>query len=215
MNSFYGIMTIKKGIKLYNINSERFDYIYGNYKPFIFCVFHPSEADIMNKYVHYIKLKKDINLLYLIEGFDKNRILSLINFETNEVNLDEFKKNKNKLNKYILKLKNLNLDGYITSIDNTGFIEIGLINEYEKYKKIKTVKLKKDWINSYEKNNIKVHKDWGEKYPINIKNNEIIIRINRNHKKKIEKYKKYEIKIGYKSEYIFQIILNIANIIYF
>lgn len=199
----YGVMKIKKGTILYHLSDEKMRYKNENEKGLLYCVFHPSEGDILCKYVHYIKLNQDLLLLYLIEGFDRERILSLIKFETNEENILEFKKNKEKMIDYKNKLLDKKLDGFITSFDNSGIIEIAINNKYGIYKKIKTRKLKKDWINGYEKDGKIIEKYWGSEYKISRIKDNIDLILDKVLKREIKKY----IKKG-KSEYILQIILN-------
>lgn len=210
MERRFGIVKIRKGSILYNMSDERFDYIYCNSKPFLFCVFHPSEGDILCKYVHYIKLNQDLLLLYLIEGFDRERILSLIKYETDEENILELKKKKDKMIDYKNKLSEKKLDGFITSFDKSGIIEIGINNKYGIYKKIKTGKLKKDWINGYEKDGEIIRKNWGVEYKISTIKDEVELILNKVLKRQIKKYIKKE-----KSEYILQIILTECKKIYF
>ena len=46
---------------------------------FYFVHFHQSEYTGYNKYLHYIKIKKDISLLFMISYIDKIKIYSSLN----------------------------------------------------------------------------------------------------------------------------------------
>lgn len=163
METSYGSIILKKGIILYNLNDDKdidlYHLEFNMYfdKKLLFCVFHPSEANITNKYVHYIKLKKNLKLLFMIEGFNGIKIQSFFKFftdlEYNSIKTFNFH-NKNILENYIKKLKDENFDGWITSIDNTNNLEISIINDYNNFKIIKSSRLKIDWINRHIKNTL-------------------------------------------------------------
>jgi hypothetical protein len=72
LREIYGEMKLKKGSILYHTSDDFFQINYN--KPMLFCTFHPSEWDIINEYVTYIKIKKDISLLFMIESCNKARI---------------------------------------------------------------------------------------------------------------------------------------------
>ncbi len=210
MEKSYGTVIFKKGTILYILDNKKFDdfnYYDSTKQPLIFCVCHPSEGNILCKYVHYIKLKKDIKLLFLIEGTERARIQSFLKFATNEYNI----KNNNKiLNLCKRDLNNNNLDGFITSIDNTDKLEIGLISSNKNYKHYKTTILQCDWMDSIRiSKNIIKQKYWGQLYKVVLP---IQIHLNKRYKKMIKKYIKYENKIGYISNNVFSIMIKDNNI---
>jgi len=77
MKRSYGEVIVKKGSILYHTSDEPFEIKDQNDKPMLFCTFHPSEWDVMNEYATFIKLKKDISLLFMIESFKKAKYFIL------------------------------------------------------------------------------------------------------------------------------------------
>ncbi len=72
----YGSMILKKGSILYHVsNDKEFDTKNSRQKPFLFCTFHPSEW-FGYKYVHFIKLQKDVRLFFMVKKFIDNRVIS-------------------------------------------------------------------------------------------------------------------------------------------
>jgi hypothetical protein len=69
-------MVIKKDSVLYHTSDEEFIPKVISEKPMLFCTFHPSEYTGDNKYVHYVKIKKDISLLFMIEYIGSIKIYS-------------------------------------------------------------------------------------------------------------------------------------------
>ena len=210
----YGKIIIHKESILYHTSDELFDLKNKNDKPMLFCTFHPSEWDFMNEYVTFIKLKKDISLLFMIDEFKKAKIFSCLNLFTNHPNLNLAKKHNNQLFCYVKELKKENLDGWMTSIENKTNIEVSLINDLDLFEHIKTEKLTRNWRNGNFNEDEKKMKLWGKKYPICTIKNHIILFLNDRYKEMIEEYKKYEMNSGYYKEYVFQILLNNAIIYY-
>lgn len=60
----YGSVILKKDSILYHTSIKDFTQINSNTKALLFCSFHPYEYSILNGYVHYIKLKKNIRLFF-------------------------------------------------------------------------------------------------------------------------------------------------------
>jgi len=208
----YGYMKIKKGSIIYHTSDEKFQN--KSEKPFLFCTFHPSEWDVLNKYITFVKIKKDISLLFMIEGFNNARIYSSLNTMTKHPNLNLAKKNDKNLLCYKQELKKEKLNGWFSSIENKSTVEIALINDEYNYSIIKTEKLVRNWTNGrYIKDKI-IYKNWGEKYKIFTIEIPVKLKINIRYKELIEKYKKYEKKSKYLLETIFQIILENAKIEY-
>jgi len=202
----YGKMKMKKGSVLYHTSENKF--IVDLKKPFLFLTFHPSEWDIMNKYVTMIRIKKDITLLFMIEGFQKGRIFSCLNTFTKHPNLNLAKKYDKNLMCYREELKKEQYDGWFTSIENKTSVEVGLINDEKNYEVLKTERLKRNW--GYKKNK----KSWGTIYPICTIEQPVKLKINLRYKSMIEEYKKYGIKTGNEHNTVFLIILENAKIYY-
>ena len=113
----YGSVIIKKDTILYHTTDEEFSYRPN--KPMLFTTIHPSEWEGINDYVVKIQLKRDVELLFMISGFKKIFIFSLLN------NLS--KQSDKKLKCFVEKLKEQNLDGWFSSIENKSQIEITII----------------------------------------------------------------------------------------
>lgn len=210
----YGKVIIQKESILYHTSDESFNYKSKNDKPMLFCTFHPSEWDVTNEYITFIKLKKDVSLLFMIDECKKSKIFSSLNLFTNHPNLNLAKKHNNQLFCYVKELMKENLDGWMTSIENKTTIEVSLINDSNIFEQIKTEKLKRNWRNGNFNEDEKKMKIWGKKYPICTIEKPVILFLNDRYKKMIEEYKKYEINSGYYKEYIFQVLLDNCNIYY-
>jgi len=212
MRRWYGEVIFKKESILYHTSDEPFTNINNQIKPLLFCTLHPSEYGSNNSdtYVHFIKLKKDINLLFMIENIKKNLIFSSLHLFTKNKRGNLSKMNNSKLLIFSEKLKNDNFDGWISSINNKTNIEITLLNNKNVYSLYKSEKLNENWINSNYINNKLISKNWGKNYPICTIKYPVIFIINERFKKEIEDYQKLEIN----SNYVFQIVLNNAEIYY-
>jgi hypothetical protein len=220
MEKSYGSIIIKKNSVLYHTSDTKFGIIRSevrdddfevfqdrNDKPMLFCTFHPSEYDVTNEYVTFIKLKKDISVLFMIESFKKAKIYSSLNLFTNHPNLNLAKKQNDQLSSYVQELKKANFDGWITSIENKMAIEVSLINDINVYEIIKTEKLSRNWRNGNSNEEGKTLKKGGEKYPICSIKRPVILYLNSRFKKMIEDYQEYEKKSNYLKEYAFQVLL--------
>jgi hypothetical protein len=212
MRRCYGEVILKKESILYHTSDELFTNINNQIKPLLFCTLHPSEygSNNIDTYVHFIKLKKDINLLFMIESIKKNLIFSLLHLFTKNKRGNFSKMNNSKLLVFSEKLKNDNFDGWISSINNKTNIEITLLNNKNLYSLYKSEKLNENWINSNYINNKLTLKNWGKNYPICTLKYPAIFIINERFKKEIEDYQKLEINYNY----VFQIVLNNAEIYY-
>jgi hypothetical protein len=127
----YGEMIIKEGSILYHTSDNKFKY--KDDKPMLFCTFHPSEYTGNNKYLHYVKIKKDISLLFMISDIKDIKIYSALNDLIEHPN-----KNLAKKHDYILKileidLKKENFDGWFSSIENKANVEVALNNNKDRY----------------------------------------------------------------------------------
>jgi hypothetical protein len=76
------------------------------------------------------------------------------------------------------------------------------------------MKLRPYWKNCNCNNNIIVTKNWGNVYKISFLDKIIKLRVNERYKKIFKKYKNDEKKSDFPSNYIFQLILDYANIKY-
>jgi hypothetical protein len=205
MKNIYGEVIIKKNSILYHTSEEIFSYKNYTEKPMLFCTFHPSEWDGINDYVTFIKLKRDISLLFMIEKFKKKYIFSSLSSFINNKNENLAKKYNSNLYCFVNELKHENFDGWFTSIENKSTVEVSLINNLDLFETIKTEELRRNWRNANNLNNIITIKNWGKKYPIcSIKKN-IIFKLNERYKKMIEDYINY----GLKSDFPYDNVLNI------
>ena len=208
-------MILKEGSILYHTSDYKFKNMPN--KPMLFCTFHPSEYTGDNKYLHFIRIKKDISLLFMINNIGEIKIYSAL-----ENLIDHPNKNLAKKHDYILQilvkiLKKEKFDGWFSSIENKSTVEVSLTNNENIYEIVNTLDFKKNWNNGHytgEDNNIIITKNWG-KYKISTIERPIILNINIKYEKMLEKYKKYEINSKFPSEYIFQIILDNSIITYF
>lgn len=216
MKECFGEVILKKGCILYHTSSELFTYKNNKEKPLLFCTFHPSEygANSNNSYVHFIKLKKDISLLFMIEKIKKSLIFSSLHLFTKNERGNLTKMNNSKLLLFSNKLKSNNFDGWFTSINNKTNVEVALLNKNSLYELVSSDQLNENWINSNNTNNKIILKNWGVKYPICTIKEPAVFIINERYKKQLAKYRKEEIKSKLLLDNIFQVILNNA-IFYF
>ena len=210
----YGVLIIKKDTILYHTSDELLKY--NKEKPMLFCTFHPSDYAGDNHYIHFIKIKKDISLLFMIDHIAKIKIYSALEDFIEHPNKNLAKKHDFILQQMIKILKKENFNGWFSSIENKSSIEVALINDKNIYEIIDSKEFKKNWNNGYysgDNNEIIVQKRWG-KYKISIIENPVILIINKKYKNMIEKYKQHEINSKFQSEYTFQILLDHAIINY-
>jgi hypothetical protein len=214
MKKWYGEVILKKGSVLYHTSDELFTF--KDDKPLLFCTFHPSEYGSNNNdsYVHFIKLKKDISLLFMIEKIKKNLIFSALHSFTLNKRGNLSKMNNSKLLLFSNKLKHYNFDGWLTSINNKTAIEVALLNNNNLYKLLKSNKLNENWVNSNYVNNKLISKNWGINYPICTLKKPCTLIVNERYKKELEDYQKIEINSTLVFNNVFQIILHNAEILY-
>ena len=212
LKNLYGKVILQKDSILYHTSEE----IFNNKleKPMLFCTFHPSEYDGINDYVTYIKLKKNITLLFMIENFRKTFIFSSLNLFSNHSNLNLAKKNDNNLKSYVKELKKENFDGWFTSIENKGSIEVSMINDNSLFEIIKTEEFTRNWRNGNNLNNFITTKNWGKKYPICSIEYPLTFKINNKFKQLLEDYINFGLKSKFPYEHVFQVILENAKIYY-
>jgi hypothetical protein len=189
------MLKLKKDTILYHTTDEEFTYRPN--KQILFLTFHPSEWEETNDYVVRIRLKKDVELLYMISEFKKHFI-----FSSNE--FDNFEK----------ELRKLKLDGWLSSIDNKSQIEVAIMNDPEIFEKVSFENLKRDWRNGNNLNGKKSCKNWGKLYPISSRTLPVIFFLNIRYKKMIDEYIQFGLQSKYPFEYVFQVILENAIIHY-
>jgi hypothetical protein len=206
----YGSMILKKGTILYHVNdTKEFDNKNSREKPYLFCTFHPSEW-FGYKYVHFIRLQKDIRLFFMIKEFNNDRIISSLP--------DIINHPKGNLAKMELEVKIIlekeYFDGWFTSIENKQTVEVALLSGKNLYECIHSEKVVKAWRNGNCTDNGKnvICKIWKERYKLSFLENIIKLHVNKKYKKMFKKYKNNEKKSKYIHEYIFQIILDSAHI---
>ena len=212
LKKYYGKVILKKDLILYYTSESLFTYNHN--KPMLFCTFHPSEWDGINDFVHYIILKQDINLLFMIDSIRKTYIFSSLHKFITSLNENLAKKNDNNLKCFVEELKKENFDGWFSSIENKSSVEVSLINDTNIYEIIKTEELKRNWRNGNYLNNIITIKNWGTKYKIYTIDYPVIFKLNKRFKKLIFEYIKYNKESNFPNEFVFQVILNNAIIKY-
>ena len=200
-------MILREDTILYHTSDEPFIYKSNEDKPMLFCTFHPYEYGMPGDYVSFIRLKKNISLLFMIEEFKKLRIFSALNTFINHPNANLAKRHNKELNFFSNQLKKENFDGWFSSIENKGTVEVSLINDTNLFEILKS--------ELYKNNNNKLNiKNWTKNYNISIIENNVILNINERYKDMIKKYIDYEIESNLINQYIFQIILKYAEITY-
>lgn len=193
LKSTYGSVIIGKDTILYHATDEEF-----SYKPdkkLLFTVFHPSEwIGYDSEYIVRIRLKRDIKVLFFINGFRKHYVLS---------NQEEKKSPE-----FLEKLEKENLDGWLASIENRSHVEVAILNDSSIFEAISFEPLRKNWRNGNCLGGIPECKNWGTLYPISSRTIPIFFQLNEKYKQLIEEYIKYGL------EYAFQVILENSNIQY-
>jgi hypothetical protein len=212
LKNLYGKVILQKDSILYHTSEEIFNY--KPEKPMLFCTFHPSEFDGINDYITYVRLKKNVILLFMIDRFRKTYIFSSLNTFTNHPNLNLAKKNDNNLKSFVKELKKEQFNGWFTSIENKGGIEVALINDNSLFEIIKTEEFTRNWRNGNNLNNVITTKNWGTKYPICSIKYPIVFKINSRFQKFIEDYISYGLKSKFPYEHVLQVILQNATIYY-
>lgn len=207
-----GLMILPKDSILYHTSDQL--YQKNNDKPMMFCIFHPSEWEgVDNDYIYFIKLVRDIKLLFMIEDFCKRRIISSLHILANNNNISNLAKQNNKFLSTILpKLKQNNFDGWFSSIENKAFSEVALINSDDIFKVVKVEKLEKKWRNSNNIGNTVILKNWGNTYQIVVKTQ---LYLPLSYQPKIEKYIKNSQKSKTQNDYIMELILQNSTISYY
>jgi len=192
MNSLhqYGEMIIPKDSIIYHTSDE----IPNNTDQMLFCTFHPSEwIGIEDEYVSYIKLLKDVRLVFVMKDFQKKNILSF----DSRAEYKDFLKNWDR-EKY---------DGFFSSIENKPYTQIVLYEKDGVFEVVKKEELKKMWRNSCYDN----LKNWGTRFLI-AKNISFILPLS--YQEKIDKYIKFCQEAKRPNDYVFEIIIQNSKIDY-
>lgn len=219
----YGSMILKRGILLYHTSDSSDFEEDSNNKPFLFCTFHPSEWSGYT-YVHFIRLQKDIRLLFMVKDIINDRIISALPdiVDDPRENLAKMPTSCNslsrKLNDVVLSEIRVDLEkeyfhGWFTSIENKATVEVALMSGKNIYEHIKSEPLKRAWRNGNCTDDGEIFcKIWRKRYILSFIEKGIKLRVHKRFKKLFRKYKLYEKKSKYINEYVFQIILDHANI---
>ncbi len=228
----YGSMILEKGTVLYHTSDSSDFEEDSNNKPFLFCTFHPSEWSGYS-YVHFIQLQKDIRLLFMVKDIINDQIISALpdivddprenlakmptSYPCRSRSLLSFRE-PSELNDVILSEISVDLEkeyfhGWFTSIQNKATVEVALMSGKNIYEHIKSEPLKRAWRNGNCTDDGEIFcKIWRKRYILSFIEKGIKLRVHKRFKKLFRKYKLYEQKSKYINEYVFQIILDHANI---
>lgn len=209
----YGTIKLQKGTILYHTNNQPLLKISPEFS-LLFTTLHPSDWEF-GDYIYTIELQKDITLLFMIENIKNDILHSVLHkFLGNSSSNSNMKKtNKNNIKCWIPYLKQENLDGWFTSIENKLAVEFAILSDLSILKIINYSVL-----NSYNWKNVNndkiISKNWGTKYPISSLTKPVTMNLNSRFKTQIKEYKKY-IKKQHLGGTVFSIMLTNAKIKYF
>jgi len=147
-----------------------------------------------------IQLKRDIEVLFFISGFRKHYVLS---------NQEEKKSPA-----FLEKLAEENLDGWLASIENRSHVEVAIMNDQNIFEVISFEPLRKNWRNGNCLGRIPECKNWGTLYSISSRSLPVILYLNEKYRKLIEEYIRFGLYSKFPFEYVFQVILENAQIQY-
>jgi len=199
LKSAYGSLIIKKDTILYHLTDEKF--LYKPEKKLLYTIFHPSEwVGYDSEYIVRIQLKRDIEVLFFISGFRKHYVLS---------NQEEKKSPA-----FLEKLAEENLDGWLASIENRSHVEVAIMNDQNIFEVISFEPLRKNWRNGNCLGRIPECKNWGTLYSISSRSLPVILYLNEKYRKLIEEYIRFGLYSKFPFEYVFQVILENAQIQY-
>ena len=218
MKETYGELILPKGFILYHTSDNPFKIDYEINFPMLFCVFHPSEWELLH--VTKIILKKEINLFFAIDFNIRDESISIPICIMKEITKSDFfirsvKSVKDYLLFFSNKLKENNFDGWVgLQKVNKNALEVSLINNPDIFN-IKMEILNKDWKKegmNYNKT-IVIQKKWGNNFPIYFDKN-IIININERYKYFIELFLQNIENNKYKYHKSLHLLLRDSKIIY-
>ena len=115
---------------------------------------------------------------------------------------------------FVEKLKEQNLYGWLSSIENKSQIEVTIINDSDIFEPVSFEPLHRNWRNGNNLNGKKNYKNWGNIYPISSRMIPVIFNLNMRYKPMINEYIQFGLKSKYPFEYALQIILENAIIKY-
>lgn len=184
--STYGVVIFPKGSRFYHASFNQYCNL--PKKPMLFTTLHPSEWYSQDSYISVIELQRDIRVLFMIQLIRNYRIYSALNNLLEYSNTNLAKMNESKLKEWVTYLKNENLDGWLTSIENKTTIEIAIRMDSSILKIVECNPIQMNWINSKYLNNTIIPKQWGSLYPITTTKAPVKIIINKHFKEQIEKY---------------------------
>jgi len=197
LKSTYGSLIIKKDTIIYHATDE--EITYKPEKKLLYTIFHPSEwVGYDSEYIVRIQLKRDIEVLFFITGFRKHYILS---------NQEEKKSPI-----FLEKLMEENLDGWLASIENRSHVEVAIMNDQNIFEVISFEPLRKNWRNGNCLGGIPECKNWGTVYPISSRSLPVVLYLNEKYRRIIAEYIQYGLDSKYPFEYVFQVILENAQI---
>lgn len=217
----YGTLLLKRGSILYHASdNENFVNPNSRDKPLIFCTFHPSEWS-KPKYVHYIKLERDVKLFFMISNvYDKWIESALPEIMHHHHRHPHYQKNLTKMFKNVqrrlrTRLEKEHYDGWFTSIENGRTVEVALFSGINIYSHIGYEKMKsKSWRNCNNSSGKSVYKKWGRVYKISFLKKRAQLYVNHRYKKMFLSHQRFTEKTIFNNAYIFQKLLNSARIKY-
>ncbi len=185
LRTSYGIVILPKGTKLYHVSINKRCTL--PQKPVIFMTLHPSEWYSEDSHISVVELQRDVTLLFMVKDIYRMRVYSsLNNYLENETNLA--KMNYKRIKCWVPFLKNENLDGWFSSIENKTAIEFAIINDPAVLKIIDCLPITFNWSNTNYNGGILVPKNWGSKYPISSRTFPVKFILNSRFKPQIENY---------------------------
>ncbi len=119
-------------------------------KQLLFCVFHPSDFYLDEKYISFVELKRDVEIFFMIEDiqwlhlYSASKCLDDIYYEKTSIRIYYGKRIYSNI---IMKEK---LDGYLNSTIIKATVEIALLNDLNIFNVIKTEKIipnRRTWTN--------------------------------------------------------------------
>lgn len=163
LRNTFGVATFQKDTVLYCISS--WDVQKWLQKPMVPCLLHPSEVYYHRSlYVNRIRIRRDVELLFLVKTIKEERIFSaLANLTGNSM----AKYKPENLTTYASHLQKEGLDGWISSIRNEDSTEIYLRNHPDVIEVLDSRPLEYDWRNvRMDDLGHCIPKKWGTLYPL-------------------------------------------------
>jgi hypothetical protein len=212
LRSVFGEMILKKGSILYHTSEDVFSYRAD--KPMLFCTFHPSEWEGINEYVTRITLKKDVSLLFMVGGFKKTYVHSLLDTLIGAPGGNLAKMYDTNLACYSQHLRKDSFDGWFSSIEGKADVEVALINDSRIFDFSESEELTRNWKNSNNYNNTITLKNWGTRYPISTMTQPAILNLHERFRDQIKAYDDYGKGSKFPLNHVFQVILSNAQVHY-